>query len=109
MNTQHLSEQEIVRREKLAELTQLGIDAFPAPLYPVTHHSAAIKKLWAADNSTPVDVVIAGRLMSVRDMGKANFFVLQDAEGKIQCYIKQDDICPAEDKTLYQTILEKKM
>ena len=107
MSTAHLSEQELVRREKLAELLQLGIEAYPAALYPVTHHSAEIKRLWAADNTKPIDVVIAGRLMSVRDMGKANFFVLQDAEGKIQCYIKQDDICPAEDKTLYQTVWKK--
>ena len=76
MSTAHLSEQELVRREKLAELLQLGIEAYPAALYPVTHHSAEIKRLWAADNTKPIDVVIAGRLMSVRDMGKANFCVL---------------------------------
>ncbi|HMD00809.1 MAG TPA: lysine--tRNA ligase [Ferruginibacter sp.] len=107
MSTQHLSEQEIIRRDKLAELTRLGIDAFPAALYPVTHSSLQIKKLWAEDNTQPIDVCVAGRVMSVRDMGKANFALLQDSVGKIQIYIKQDDICPGEDKSLFQTIWKK--
>lgn len=117
MSIPHLSEQEIIRREKLEELKKYGIDAYPAPLYPVTHTSAAIKKLWAEDpmqlhdpsTNLPVDVCLAGRIMSIRDMGKANFAVLQDEAGKIQFYIKQDDICPEEDKTLYQTIWKKLM
>ena len=104
MSTQHLSEQEIIRREKLQELTKLGINAFPAPLYPVTHHSLEIKKLWGENPNQPLDVCIAGRIMSVRDMGKANFAVVQDNIGKIQIYIKQDDICPGEDKTLFQQV-----
>jgi len=107
MSTQHLSEQEIIRREKLQELAKLGIDAYPAPLYPVTHTSVQIKKLWAEDQSQPIDVCIAGRIMSVRDMGKANFAVIQDSVGKIQVYIKQDDICPGEDKTLFQQVWKK--
>ena len=107
MSTQHLSEQDIIRREKLTELKKIGIDAYPAALYPVTHTSVQIKKLWAEDPSQPIDVCIAGRIMSVRDMGKANFAVIQDAVGKIQFYIKQDDICPGEDKTLYQTVWKK--
>jgi lysyl-tRNA synthetase, class II len=115
MSVQHLSEQEIIRREKLGELKKLGIDAYPAALYPVTHTSIQIKKLWAQDaaqlinqsTNQPIDVCLAGRIMSVRDMGKANFAVLQDAVGKIQFYIKQDDICPGEDKTLYQTVWKK--
>ena len=115
MNAQNLSEQEIIRREKLAELTKAGIDAYPAALYPVTHHAAEIKTLWAEspaqliNQSTdqPIDVCIAGRIMSVRDMGKANFAVLQDSSGKIQFYIKQDDICPGEDKSLYQQVWKK--
>ena len=107
MSTQHLSEQEIIRRQKLDELTKLGIDAYPAALYPVTHHSVEIKKLWAENPGQAIDVCIAGRVMSVRDMGKANFALLQDAVGKIQIYIKQDDICPGDDKTMYQTVWKK--
>jgi lysyl-tRNA synthetase class 2 len=109
MSTQHLSEQEIIRREKLAELNKMGIDAYPAALYPVNTNSAYIKENYTGEENKPdfADVCLAGRIMSVRDMGKANFAVLQDAAGKIQFYIKQDDICPGEDKTLYQTVWKK--
>lgn len=109
MSTQHLSEQEIIRREKLGELVKLGIDAYPAALYPVSTTSAYIKEHYKGEENKAdfADVCIAGRLMSVRDMGKANFFVLQDAVGKIQCYIKQDDICPGEDKSLFQNVWKK--
>jgi len=109
MSTQHLSEQEIIRREKLEELKKLGIDAYPAPLYPVNTTSAYIKENYKGEENKAdfADVCIAGRIMSVRDMGKANFAVIQDAVGKIQFYIKQDDICPGEDKTLYQTVWKK--
>jgi lysyl-tRNA synthetase, class II len=111
MSTQHLSEQELIRRDKLKELAALGIDAFPAPLYPVNTTSAYIKENYKgeANKDQFADVCIAGRLMSVRDMGKANFAVLQDGAGKIQFYIKQDDICPGDDKTLYQTVWKKLM
>src|SRR6476469_6317172 len=98
MSTQHLSEQEIIRREKLEELKKLGIDPFPAALYPVTHHSTQIKKLWyeSPDQLTNLstnqpDVLIAGRIRSIRDMGKASFAVLQDSAGKIQIYVRKDD------------------
>ena len=109
MSTQHLSEQEIIRREKLEELKKLGIDAFPAPLYPVNTTSVYIKENYKGEENKAdfADVCIAGRIMSVRDMGKANFAVIQDAVGKIQFYIKQDDICPGEDKTMYQTVWKK--
>src|SRR6476661_375514 len=114
MSIQQLSEQEEIRREKLAELHAMGIDPYPAALYPVTHHSSTIKELWKNDptallnkESGQYDVCLAGRIMSVRDMGKANFAVLQDSEGRIQFYIKQDDICPGEDKRLYQTVWKK--
>ncbi len=115
MSTHHLSEQEKIRREKLVELTKLGIDAYPAALYPVTHHTEEIKSGWKdnpgkfIDESTnkPIDVCLAGRIMSVRDMGKANFAVLQDATGKIQFYIKQDDICPGDDKSMYQVVWKR--
>jgi lysyl-tRNA synthetase, class II len=115
MSTHHLSEQEVIRRQKLAELNKLGIDAYPAPLYPVNTTSVYIKENYkgespdtkAEDQQLFADVCIAGRIMSVRDMGKANFAVLQDGVGKIQFYIKQDDICPDEDKTMYQLVWKK--
>ena len=109
MSTQHLSEQEIIRREKLEELKKLGIDAYPAALYPVNTNAAYIKENYKGEENKAdfADVCIAGRIMSVRDMGKANFAVLQDSTGKIQFYIKQDDICPGDDKTLYQTVWKK--
>ena len=110
MSTQHLSEQEIIRREKLTELNKLGIDAYPAPLYPVNTTSVFIKENYKgsdfdyaqSDRELFADVCIAGRIMSVRDMGKANFAVIQDAVGKIQLYIKQDDICAGEDKSMFR-------
>lgn len=106
--SQHLSEQEIIRREKLKELEQLGINAYPAALYPVTHYSTDIKAGFTQETKEQfAEVCLAGRIMSIRDMGKANFAVLQDAAGKIQFYIRQDDICPGEDKTLYQTVWKK--
>lgn len=106
MNTQNLSEQEIIRREKLAELKKLGIDAYPAPLYPVNTTAAYIKANYTAESGEPVfkETCIAGRLMSIRDMGKASFAVLQDSSGKIQIYLKRDEICPGEDKTLYDKV-----
>lgn len=103
-----LSEQEIVRREKLTELKELGIDPYPAPLYEVTHTAKGIKEGFNESNQEEYKAVsLAGRIMSVRDMGKANFAVLQDATGRIQVYIKRDDICPGEDKTLYNTVWKK--
>ena len=109
MNTQHLSEQEIIRREKLAELNRLGIEAYPAPLYPINTTSVYIKEHYKGEENKSdfADVCIAGRIMSVRDMGKANFAVIQDTVGKIQIYIKQDDICPGEDKSLFQNVWKK--
>ena len=106
---QHLSEQEIIRREKLEELKKLGIDAYPAPLYPVNTTSVYIKEHYKGEENKAdfADVCIAGRIMSVRDMGKANFAVIQDAVGKIQIYIKQDDICPGDDKTMFQSVWKK--
>jgi lysyl-tRNA synthetase class 2 len=104
----HLSEQEIIRREKLTELNQLGIDAYPAPSFPVTHYSTAIKAGFNEETKDDYkDVAIAGRIMSVRDMGKACFAVLQDSHGRLQVYVRRDDICPNEDKTLYDTVFKK--
>lgn len=105
-----LSEQEVVRREKLQELNNLGINPYPAPLYPVTHSATQIKEGYNGENGEDYkNVTVAGRIMSVRDMGKANFAVLQDSTGRIQVYIRRDDICPGEDKTLYDTVWKKLM
>ena len=104
----HLSEQELIRREKLAELKKLGIDAYPAPLYPVTHYSTAIKGGFHEETKDHyTDVCIAGRIMSVRDMGKACFAVLQDSHGRLQIYIKRDELCTGDDKTLYDVVFKK--
>jgi lysyl-tRNA synthetase, class II len=103
-----LSEQEIVRREKLKEFESLGIDPYPAPLYEVTHTAKQIKDNFAPGKEEEYkSVSLAGRIMMVRDMGKANFAELQDSTGRLQLYIKRDDICPGEDKTLYNTVWKK--
>ncbi|WP_207511439.1 lysine--tRNA ligase [Longitalea luteola] len=106
MSTQHLSEQEIIRREKLQELQKLGIDPYPAPLYPVNITAAHIKSNYKGEENKAdfADVCLAGRIMSIRDMGKASFAKLQDSTGSIQLYIKRDDICPGEDKMLYDKV-----
>ncbi|HEX2630214.1 MAG TPA: OB-fold nucleic acid binding domain-containing protein, partial [Chitinophagaceae bacterium] len=108
MSTQQLSEQEQLRREKLAEMIMMGIDPYPAPLYPVNSNSTYIKENYKEENKEQfADICIAGRIMSVRDMGKANFAVLQDGNGRIQLYIRRDDICPGEDKSLYDIVWKK--
>jgi lysyl-tRNA synthetase, class II len=95
-----LSEQEIIRREKLQKLTDLGIDAFPAAEYKITDSTKSIKQ----DFEEGKKVVIAGRLMSRRIQGKASFAELQDSEGRIQVYFNRDEICTGEDKTLYNEV-----
>lgn len=108
MSTQHLTEQEQIRREKLAELIMMGIEPYPAPLYPVNSYSTDIKNNYTEETKEQfTDICLAGRIMSVRDMGKANFAVIQDSKGRIQLYIKRDDICPGEDKTLYDIVWKK--
>jgi lysyl-tRNA synthetase class 2 len=106
MQLQHLSEQELIRREKLQQLKESGIDPYPAALYPVSHYAASIKSGYKgeADKEAFSSVCLAGRIMSIRDMGKACFAVLQDSTGKIQVYIKRDEVCPGEDKTLYDKV-----
>ena len=106
MQIAQLSEQEVIRRQKLKELQQLGIDPYPAPLYPVNTSSAYIKENYKGDENKAdfASVCLAGRIMSVRDMGKASFALLQDAYGKIQLYIRRDDVCAGDDKTLYDKV-----
>ena len=108
MSTLHLSEQEQLRREKLAELVMMGIEPYPAPLYPVNSNSVTVKENYTEETKEQfADLCLAGRIMSVRDMGKANFAVIQDQAGKIQLYIRRDDICPGEDKSLYDIVWKK--
>jgi lysyl-tRNA synthetase class 2 len=102
-----LSEQEIIRREKLAHLQSIGIDPYPAALYPVSHYSEDAKREYAEKNQEAFDVIVAGRIMSINDKGKVFFVKIQDAKGIIQCYIKRDDICPEEDKTLFDEVVKK--
>ncbi len=104
----HLSEQEIIRREKLVELQKLGIDPYPAPLYPVTHFSTAIKAAFNDDEKDAfANVCLAGRIMSVRDMGKASFAVLQDSTGRIQLYVRKDDLVNGEDSSQYDVVWKR--
>jgi lysyl-tRNA synthetase class 2 len=108
MQTSHLSEQELIRREKLAELQKLGIDPYPAALYPVDHYSTEIKSAFSDDQPEALNnVCLAGRIMSVRDMGKASFAVLQDSQGRIQVYIRKDDLAKGEDTSFYDIVWKK--
>ncbi len=101
------SEQEILRRESLAKIKELGIDPYPAALYPVNETARGIAEKYDPEKGNLQDVCIAGRIMSRRIMGAASFMELQDATGRIQVYVKRDDICPDEDKTLYNTVFKK--
>ncbi|MDQ2751694.1 MAG: lysine--tRNA ligase [Bacteroidota bacterium] len=106
MNYQ-LSEQESIRREKLAQLEAKGIDAYPAALYPVSHYSADIKQQFSEENKDQfAQVTVAGRIMSINDKGKVFFIKIQDSKGIIQLYIKRDDICPGDDKTVFDAIIK---
>ena len=98
-----LSEQEIIRREKLDTLRNLGIEPYPANLFPVDTTSKQVKE----DFSEGKKVVLAGRIMSMRIQGKASFAELQDSEGRIQIYVNRDEICPGEDKSKYNDLFKK--
>ncbi|WP_264510986.1 lysine--tRNA ligase [Flavobacterium sp. N1719] len=98
-----LSEQELIRRDKLNQLRTLGINPYPAQLFPVDHTSKQVKESFEEGKK----VIVSGRLMSVRDQGKAAFAELQDSEGRIQLYFNRDVICPGEDKTMYNTVFRK--
>ncbi|GHV21171.1 lysine--tRNA ligase [Clostridia bacterium] len=106
MSTLDLSEQEIFRRQSLDELRNKGINPYPAEEYPVTAYSAEIKEAFQ-DDAPRREVSVAGRIMSRRIMGKASFVELQDSAGRIQLYISRDDVCPGEDKDLYNVVFKK--
>jgi lysyl-tRNA synthetase class 2 len=108
MQTQNLSEQEVIRREKLTELRKLGIDPYPAALYPVSHYSAVIKNGFTDETKDEwTEVCLAGRIMSMRDMGKASFAELQDSHGRIQIYVRKDDLTKDGNATLYDMVWKK--
>jgi lysyl-tRNA synthetase class 2 len=102
-----LSEQEIVRREKLKEFERLGIDPYPAPLFEVNCNSKQILAEYNDEQKNFQEVSIAGRIMAIRLMGKAAFAVLEDQQGRIQLYVSRNDICPGEDKTLFDEVFKK--
>ena len=106
MNVLELSEQEIIRRQSLEELRRRGIEPYPAALFPVDAYTDEIKDRFA-DDAPARDVVVAGRVMGRRIMGKASFMELQDSRGRIQVYINRDEICPGEDKDLYNVVFKK--
>ena len=107
MNILELSEQEIIRRESLQQLRAMGIEPYPAALYKVDAYSAEIKENFKDEEPSQRQVSIAGRIMNRRIMGKASFIELMDSKGRIQVYITRDDICPDEDKELYNTVFKK--
>lgn len=102
-----LSEQELLRRESLAKLRELGIEPYPAAEYPVNTNAAEIEAGYDPEKNNFQEVCIAGRLMSRRIMGAASFGELQDETGRIQIYVKRDEICPEEDKTMYNTVWKR--
>ena len=106
MNILELSEQEIIRRNSLNELRAMGIDPYPAAEYVTNAFSTDIKAEFK-DEDEPRQVSVAGRIMSRRVMGKASFIELQDSKGRIQVYITRDDICPGEDKELYNSVFKR--
>lgn len=101
------SEQEQIRRESLRQLRELGIEPYPAALYPVNTNAAAVEAGYDPEKGNFADVCIAGRIMSRRIMGAASFGEIQDESGRIQIYVKRDEICPGEDKTMYNTVWKK--
>ena len=107
MNLLELSEQEIIRRNSMMQLREMGIEPYPAAEYVTNAFSKEIKENFKDEDAEPRQVSIAGRIMSRRIMGKASFMELQDSEGRIQVYISRDDICPDENKDLYTVVFKK--
>lgn len=108
MSQQELSEQEIIRRQSLQEIINLGIEPYPAELFEVNTSAQAIRDGYTPENAEPFkNISIAGRLMTRRIMGKAAFAEIQDSTGRMQVYINRDEVCPGEDKTLYNSLFKK--
>ena len=102
----NLNEQEQNRRKALAQMRELGIEPYPAPLYPINRTTREIREDYEPEKPGFEDVCIAGRIMSRRIMGAAAFIELMDDTGRIQVYVKRDEICPGEDKTMYNTVFK---
>lgn len=107
MENPHISEQEQIRRQALKELENLGVDPYPAAEFPVDTTAVEILTGYDQEKNNFQEVTLAGRIMSRRIMGAASFMVIQDHSGRIQVYVKRDDICPGDDKTLYNTVFKK--
>ncbi|HAQ21766.1 MAG TPA: lysine--tRNA ligase [Prolixibacteraceae bacterium] len=107
MSLSELSEQELIRRNSLQKMKEIGIDPYPAAEFPVNVSTSEIREKYNPELANYQDVVLAGRLMSRRIMGKASFAELQDSAGRLQLYINRDEICPDEDKTLYNEVFKK--
>jgi lysyl-tRNA synthetase class 2 len=107
MSNIELSEQEIIRRNALTELRNKGIEPYPAAAYPVDTTSEDIRERFDPEKGNYQDVCLAGRIMSRRIMGKASFAELQDEKGRIQLYVNRDELCPGEDKTLYNDVFKR--
>ena len=102
-----LSEQEQVKRKALEDLRELGVNPYPAESFHVNANSADIHANYERDKLAYKNISLAGRLMSMRDMGKACFAELQDEVGRIQIYVRRDDVCPGDDKTLFDVVFKK--
>jgi Lysyl-tRNA synthetase (class II) len=102
-----LSEQEQFRRQALADLRAIGLDPYPAAEVPVTHLAEGILNGYPSNPEAFTEVCVAGRLMAKRIMGKASFASIQDSSGRIQAYVNRDEVCPGEDKSLYNDVFKK--
>ncbi|TFH27212.1 MAG: lysine--tRNA ligase [Bacteroidia bacterium] len=107
MHNPELSEQEQIRRNSLEEIKKLGYNPYPPETFKISHRSSEIKSVFEADEKALGDISLAGRIMSRRIMGKASFAEIQDSEGRIQIYLNRDELCPEEDKTLYNIVFKK--
>ena len=107
MHNSELSEQEQIRRKSLEEIKKLGYNPYPPETFEFSHKAAEVKSAFDKDEATLKDITLAGRIMSRRIMGSASFAEIQDSSGRIQVYLRRDDLCPGEDKTLYNTVFKK--
>ncbi|MEN8229921.1 MAG: lysine--tRNA ligase, partial [Bacteroidota bacterium] len=107
MHNPELNEQEQIRRNSLEEIKKLGFNPYPPETFEITHKALEVKSEFEKDEAALADITLAGRIMSRRIMGSASFAGIQDSSGKIQLYFRRDDLCPGEDKTLYNTVFKK--
>ncbi len=107
MQNSELSEQEQIRRSSLEEIKNLGYNPYPPETFEISHKASDIKELFEKDEDSLQDITLAGRIMSRRIMGSASFAEIQDSTGKMQIYLRRDDLCPGEDKTYYNTVFKR--